>query len=107
MRILKRSVMILSFAVASIGMFAQTVEEAGAKYNEGVEQMKAKDYSNAVTTLEQALKLANGAGADADDLKGNIQKQLEEGLTETEIKATWQEGLKNYKLTREKYLLYD
>ena len=89
MRILKRSVIILSFAVASIGLFAQTVEEAGAKYNEGVEQMKAKDYSNAVTTLEQALKLANGAGADADDLKGNIQKQLEN--------AYYRNGISKYK----------
>ena len=76
MRVLKRSVMILSFAVASIGLFAQTVDEAGTKYNDGVEQMKAKDYSAAVTSFEEALKMATAVGLDADDLKVSIEKQL-------------------------------
>jgi len=37
----------------------------------------------------------------------NIRNQIEAGLTEAEIKATWQEGLEDYKLTREKYLIYE
>ena len=35
-----------------------------------------------------------------------LQKQIENGLTETEIRKTWQENLENFKQTREKYLLY-
>ncbi len=36
----------------------------------------------------------------------NIQKQIEKGMTANEIRNTWQEGLDNYKLTRDKYLIY-
>ena len=36
----------------------------------------------------------------------NLRNQIEAGLTEAEIKATWQEGLEAFKITRNKYLLY-
>ncbi|WP_299118640.1 DUF1343 domain-containing protein [uncultured Winogradskyella sp.] len=35
-----------------------------------------------------------------------LQKQIEAGLTETEIKASWQDGLEAYNKTRSKYLIY-
>lgn len=35
-----------------------------------------------------------------------LQLQIESGLTEEEIKATWQEDLNDFKLIRDKYLLY-
>lgn len=35
-----------------------------------------------------------------------LQQQIESGLTEAEIKATWQEGLEAFKLTRSHYLMY-
>jgi len=35
-----------------------------------------------------------------------LQKQIEDGLTNTEIKATWQADLEKFKKTRAKYLLY-
>ncbi|MEN3322615.1 DUF1343 domain-containing protein [Mariniflexile soesokkakense] len=35
-----------------------------------------------------------------------LQQQIEAGLTETEIKATWQEGLNTFKKTRNKHLIY-
>jgi len=35
-----------------------------------------------------------------------LQKQIESGMTEYEIKATWQEDLENFKKIRAKYLLY-
>ena len=35
-----------------------------------------------------------------------LQKQIEAGLTEAEIKATWQNDLEKFKSIREKYLLY-
>lgn len=76
MKVLKKSLMLLGLVVLSQGVFAQSVEEAGAKYNEGNEQYKAKNYSGAVASFETALKMAETAGADGDDLKGNIEKQL-------------------------------
>ncbi len=36
-----------------------------------------------------------------------LQKQIEQGLTEEEIKTTWQEGLDAFKTTRSKYLIYE
>ncbi|WP_400077670.1 exo-beta-N-acetylmuramidase NamZ domain-containing protein [Winogradskyella sp. R77965] len=36
-----------------------------------------------------------------------LQKQIEAGLTETEIRATWQDDLEAYKKMRSKYLIYD
>ena len=35
-----------------------------------------------------------------------LQKQIEDGLTETAIKATWKNDLDDFKKTRKKYLLY-
>lgn len=37
----------------------------------------------------------------------DLRKQLEQGMSEEEIKATWQPGLEAFKKTREKYLIYD
>ena len=36
-----------------------------------------------------------------------LQKQIEVGLSEAEIKATWQEGLNAFKKIRAKYLIYE
>jgi uncharacterized protein YbbC (DUF1343 family) len=36
-----------------------------------------------------------------------LQQQIEEGLTEAEIKATWQDDLEVFKKIRAKYLIYD
>ena len=38
---------------------------------------------------------------------GKLQKQIEQGLSENEIRKTWQAGLDKFKLVRKKYLLYD
>ncbi len=41
-------------------------------------------------------------------LAGNslLMEQVQEGMTEEEIRATWNEGLKNYREIRQRYLLY-
>ena len=41
-------------------------------------------------------------------LAGNdlLQKQIKEGVTQKQIKISWQEKLNEFKITREKYLLY-
>lgn len=89
MSILKRSILLASMVMLTVGVMAQSVEEAGAKYNEGNEFYKEKDYSNAVTSYEAALNIANEAGVDANDLKGSIQKQL--------MNAYYKNGLAKYK----------
>ena len=43
-----------------------------------------------------------------DTLAGtdSLRKQIESGMTEEEIRQSWQEGLDNYRKNREQYLLY-
>jgi uncharacterized protein YbbC (DUF1343 family) len=36
-----------------------------------------------------------------------LRKQIEKGFTESEIRASWKEGLNAFRLTRVKYLIYD
>lgn len=36
-----------------------------------------------------------------------LQKQIEEGKTETQIRKSWNSGLKDFRATRKKYLIYD
>ncbi len=72
-----------------MGLFAQSVEEAGAKYNDANTALKEKQYANAVSLYEEALKTADAAGPDAADLKGNIEKQL--------MSAYYKNGLTLYK----------
>lgn len=50
----------------------------------------------------------NGKNYWIDQLSGTdaLRMQIEKGLTQEQIKATWEEGLKNFRNTRQKYLLY-
>jgi tetratricopeptide (TPR) repeat protein len=84
-----KSLLAIAIVFLTVGMFAQSVEDAGAKYNEGNEAMKAKQYSTAVTAFEDALKMANAAGPEAADLSGNIEKQL--------MNAYYRNGISKYK----------
>ena len=59
-------------------------------------------YKN--TTNENKFFITKGFTKHAGTEK--LQKQLETGLSEKEIKATWQSDLENFKKIREKYLLY-
>lgn len=81
--------MLASMVMLTAVVMAQSVEEAGAKYNEGNEFYKDKAYGSAVTAYEAALNIANEAGADADDLKGSIEKQL--------LNAYYKNGIAQYK----------
>ncbi|AXP81741.1 hypothetical protein CJ739_2669 [Mariniflexile rhizosphaerae] len=36
-----------------------------------------------------------------------LQQQIEDGLTETDIKASWQQGLDGFRKVRDKYLIYE
>ena len=36
-----------------------------------------------------------------------LQKQIEQGLSEKEIRETWEKDLEDFKKIREKYLIYE
>ena len=38
--------------------------------------------------------------------QSRVQQQIETGVSETNIKASWQQGLATFRVTRAKYLLY-
>jgi uncharacterized protein YbbC (DUF1343 family) len=61
-----------------------------------------KAYNNATdkSLVFNTANFTKHAGTD------QLQKQIEAGLSESEIKATWQEDLKRFKTIREKYLIY-
>lgn len=64
----------------------QDINEAGAKYNEGAELDKAKNYSGAIQAWEESIKICEAVGAEADELKATVQKVLaytyfKEGIT--------------------------
>lgn len=83
--------LLFSFVIVmlSVGLYAQSVDDVGASYNEGNEAMKAKQYAAAVTAYEAAIKLADGAGAEAADLKQSSEKQL--------VNAYYRNGITLYK----------
>ncbi|AZJ31899.1 Uncharacterized conserved protein YbbC, DUF1343 family [Tenacibaculum mesophilum] len=56
-------------------------------------QSPKKDFFNAFFTKLAGTK--------------KLQGQIEQGLSEEEIKASWQEGLNDFKKVREQYLLYE
>ena len=71
------------------GSYAQSVDDVGAKLNEGNDAMMAKQYAKAVAAYESAIKLAASAGSGADELKKNSEKQL--------VDAYYRNGISLYK----------
>ena len=79
------------------------------------EVLKKVDNSIQLKYLLEAYKLF--PGKDSFFLKNNfisklagnddLSKQVREGKTEAEIKASWEPALSNFKAIRKKYLLYD
>ena len=86
---LKKSLILVGMLVFAFGVFAQSVDEVGAKYNEGNEKYNAKEYAQAVDAYKAGLKLADQVGTDADDLKASIEMQLG--------KAYYKNGIALYK----------
>ncbi|HEY9114249.1 MAG TPA: hypothetical protein VIN10_06085, partial [Bacteroidales bacterium] len=89
MNVLKRVTFLLAFALLTSGLSSQTVQEAGEKYNEGAAFYQEKNYSEAVSSFEEALKMADKVGPEADGLKASIENQL--------INAYMRNGLDFYK----------
>jgi len=60
----------------SAGIFAQSVVDAGAKYNDGNNAYNEKNYAGAIEMYSEALDIAKLAGPEADELKAKIESQL-------------------------------
>ncbi len=76
MKFFLKSVFVAGIMVFALNLSAQTVDDAGQKFNAANEQFKANAFSQAVKLYEQALKSAKAAGPDAADLQGKIENQL-------------------------------
>ncbi len=61
-----------------------------------------KAYKNAIdkSLVFNTANFTNHVGTD------KLQKQIEAGITEAEIKATWKDDLERFRLIRKKYLIY-
>jgi len=94
----------------------------GAKYPKHKDKLcYGEDLSNAKVNDEMTLKWIIKAYENSTDKSkffltdgftkhaGTtvLQKQIEAGMSEADIKATWQKDLANFKKTRTKYLIYN
>jgi uncharacterized protein YbbC (DUF1343 family) len=94
----------------------------GAKYPKHKDVLcYGEDLSNAEVNDEMTLKWIIKAYQNSIDKSlffntdnftkhagtATLQKQIESGMTEAEIKATWQKDLESFKKTRSKYLIYN
>lgn len=63
--------------------------------------MDAYKHASDKSKVFDAFNFTAHAGTD------KLQKQIESGLSEAEIRATWQKGLETFKTVRSKYLIYN
>lgn len=66
-------------------------------YNQAIKQSKNQAIKKFFLKNNFFEKLAGN---------GDLRKQIEQGMSEEEIRATWQPALDEFKKTREKYLIY-
>ena len=76
MKFFLKSVFVAGLMVLGLNLAAQSVDDAGQKFNQANEQFKANAFPQAINLYEQALKSAKAAGPDAADLQGKIENQL-------------------------------
>ena len=76
MKIIFKSVSLVALMIFGLSSYAQTVVDAGQKFNAANQQMNANAFSQAVSLYEQALKTTKAVGPDAADLQGQIENQL-------------------------------
>jgi len=71
-------------------------------------RMALKWVLKAYTLFPDKVHFFNGNGSMFDRLAGTaiLQEQIRQGLTEEDIRKSWEPALSNFKKTRKKYLLY-
>ncbi|MEG0033208.1 MAG: tetratricopeptide repeat protein [Mucinivorans sp.] len=91
--------------------FAQSLDDATAKYNSAVEKVKAKDYVAAIPLLKEAMNMAIDAGESGLDLTKSVQQILpvvhfQLGLDQYKSKK-FDDALKSLKTAQETGDLYN
>jgi tetratricopeptide (TPR) repeat protein len=76
MKTVVKSALFVGLMLIGMGLSAQTLAQAGDKFNEGTAQYKAKAFGQAVNLYEQALKMCKAIGPDASDLQSQVETQL-------------------------------
>ncbi len=77
---LKKSLLLVSLFVFAAATFAQSLDDAGAKYNEANDLYKAKNYAAAIPLYEEAVQICTDLGADGEDLKASIMGPLNNAI---------------------------
>ncbi len=77
MKDLKRIFLVFVFAIASVAVQAQDGNtEAINTYNEALELAQAKDYDAAISKYREAITIAEGLGADGEDIKTRSENAI-------------------------------
>ncbi len=76
MKTVFKSALLVGLLMFGLGLYAQSVADAGEKFNEGTAQYKAKAFGQAAKLYEQALEMCKMAGSAAADLKPQVESQL-------------------------------
>lgn len=76
MKSVVKSALLVGLMMLGMGLFAQSVTDAGEIFNQGNTQFKAKAFGQAVNLYEKALKMCKTIGPDAADLQSQVESQL-------------------------------
>ncbi len=76
MKSVVKSALLVGLMLFGMGLYAQSVTDAGEIFNQGNTQFKAKAFGQAVSLYEKALKISKAVGPDAADLQSQIESQL-------------------------------
>ncbi len=76
MKSVVKPALLVGLMMFGIGLYAQSVTDAGEIFNQGNTQFKAKAFGQAVNLYEKALKICKTIGPDAADLQSQIESQL-------------------------------
>jgi len=76
MKTLVKSAFFVGLMLFGMGLYAQTLTQAGEKFNQGTAQYKARAFGPAVKLYEQALKMCKTIGPDAASLQSQVENQL-------------------------------
>jgi len=76
MKSVVKSALLVGLLMFGMGLFAQSVTDAGEIFNQGNTQFKAKEFGKAVNLYEKALEMCKTIGPDASDLQSQVEAQL-------------------------------
>ncbi|MEX0845047.1 MAG: hypothetical protein WD022_07180 [Balneolaceae bacterium] len=76
MKGLKFSSLAIVLALIATTAFAQTQTDAVKAYNAGLEAASAENFDDAISSLTQALTIAEQLGPEGEEVKGKVENQL-------------------------------